>query len=511
MSAQLRRDGQRRYRAAPLDTVPQAAAPRTGAPRLTAVEDREGEPGWAPRRRPTRLDAGRRREPFILLGFDVLAVATALLLTTQWATWTWTALYALGALASLFATGAYEPRFERRLLDETPRLVMALAAPLFVVAPLAYLLGNESAMVPTATAVAGALYAGRWAANLTIRSGRRAGWLVDRTVIVGTGQVAQELARSLTTQPHYGLEVVGFVESGDVEPDDLPLPILAPLDDLDDLLEAGATDSLLVAFGHSRESDMIGVLRAAVYNDVELHVVPRFFELGLPVVQGAADEIGGIPLWRIRRSALRRGSWRVKRTLDVVVSGALLVATAPIMALIAVTVRTTSPGPVLFRQQRIGQNGQPFELLKFRSMPADHRDDRVVQVAGDGSASARLPKATTAPTRVGAWLRTSSLDELPQLVNVLKGDMSLIGPRPERPVFVDQFASTVPGYSDRHRLPVGLTGWSQVNGLRQDTSISRRASFDNYYIERWSLWLDIQIVVRTVSVVLRDLWQAVRR
>jgi exopolysaccharide biosynthesis polyprenyl glycosylphosphotransferase len=204
------------------------------------------------------------------------------------------------------------------------------------------------------------------------------------------------------------------------------------------------------------------------------------------------DQIWGIPLCPVRRSVLHTTAWRAKRGFDVVLAGAALVLSAPLLGLIALAVRLSSPGPVLFRQCRIGQDGRRFDLLKFRSMRVDH----------DGATS----WAATAEhqTTVGRWLRRTSLDELPQLWNVLRGDMSLVGPRPERPLFAERFSADIAGYRDRHRLPVGLTGWAQVHGLRgDDTSMTERARFDNSYIEGWSLWLDVVILLRTAGAVLR--------
>jgi lipopolysaccharide/colanic/teichoic acid biosynthesis glycosyltransferase len=182
----------------------------------------------------------------------------------------------------------------------------------------------------------------------------------------------------------------------------------------------------------------------------------------------------------------------VKRVIDIALAGAALVVAAPIMAVIAVAVCLSSPGPVLFRQQRIGERGRPVAVLKFRTMRVNSDADVRWSVARD-----------TRVTRVGRLLRMTGLDELPQLVNILRGDMSLVGPRPERPHFFEQFAAAVPGYEDRVRVPPGLTGWAQVNGLRGDTSIEDRARFDNHYIEHWSLGRDLLIIGRTIGAVAR--------
>ena len=190
---------------------------------------------------------------------------------------------------------------------------------------------------------------------------------------------------------------------------------------------------------------------------------------------------------------MRSSGRRLKRAFDSAVSAALLLVAAPIFGVLALGVKLTSPGPVYFRQRRIGKNGREVEILKFRSMRVNSESDTQWSVDED----ARV-------TKLGAFMRKTSLDELPQLWNVLRGDMSLVGPRPERPYFVDRFEQEAPGYGDRHRVPVGLTGLSQVNGLRGDTSIEDRAWFDNHYIENWSVGGDLLILARTAGAVIRQ-------
>jgi exopolysaccharide biosynthesis polyprenyl glycosylphosphotransferase len=236
------------------------------------------------------------------------------------------------------------------------------------------------------------------------------------------------------------------------------------------------------------------VLRTAVQYDVDVHVVPRFFDCGVAPEGPDTDDVQGIPLYRVRRAALRAPAWFVKRLLDVAVSGAVLVLTAPLFAVIAVAVKLSSTGPVLFRQERIGQDSQEIDVPKFRTLRVNHDSDTHWSVDQD-------PRVT----RIGRILRATSLDELPQLWSVFTGQMSLVGPRPERAFFVNRFRRSIRGYNDRHRLPVGLTGWAQVHGLRGDTSIAERARYDNQYIEHWSLWRDLVILVRTVAEVLRSI------
>jgi exopolysaccharide biosynthesis polyprenyl glycosylphosphotransferase len=212
------------------------------------------------------------------------------------------------------------------------------------------------------------------------------------------------------------------------------------------------------------------------------------------------DHVGGLPLLSLRRTDPRGWRFSIKHAIDRLGAAVALTVFGPLMVLIALAVRHSSPGPVLFRQRRVGRDGREFDVLKFRTMrTAD-------------SASGFIPREGCAPggvegtdrrTSIGRWLRGTSLDELPQLLNVVRGEMSLVGPRPERPEFVARFDTEIDHYSDRHRVKSGMTGWAQVNGLRGQTSIADRVEWDNYYIENWSLWFDLRIMVLTVAEVFR--------
>jgi exopolysaccharide biosynthesis polyprenyl glycosylphosphotransferase len=312
----------------------------------------------------------------------------------------------------------------------------------------------------------------------------------ETAIVVGAGETGAQLARHLLEHREYGIEPLGFVDR--VVDDDLPLPVLGDVDNLDRILRSSGARHLLVAFGVVPEDDLVRVIRRCQLRDVDVWVIPRFFELGLPVPSGDAEEVWGIPLARLPRRALRSAQWRLKRVFDLTLSGTALVLLAPALGAISLAVRISSPGPVFFRQERVGQRGRAFELLKFRTMLVNEDSPTTWSVEDDQRV-----------TRVGRFLRRTSLDELPQLLNVVRGDMSLVGPRPERPYFVEKFRDEVRGYDDRHRVPVGITGLAQVNGLRGDTSIKERAVFDNNYIENWSLWADVRILARTAVAVMR--------
>jgi exopolysaccharide biosynthesis polyprenyl glycosylphosphotransferase len=441
--------------------------------------------------RPPRGSFGspsRRRTQTILVLTDAGAILLAMAAATSWSPAAWA--YVGAMLLSLGVAGGYQPRISLQALAELPALLGRLAIPALLLGPLA-LVGAGHAVFLQVLAVVGARFAARTLAYAGIRRARRKGYLRETTLIVGVGTVAAELARLMKEHPEHGLEPIGFVD-GPSESGSLPLPHLGSVRDLETVLRRFNVHRVLVAFGRVREADWVSIMRAAVANGAEIHVVPRFFDVGMVPAGAGTDQIWGIPLCRVRRSVLYSAAWRAKRAFDLACAGCLLLLTAPLLAVIAVAVRCSSSGPILFRQHRIGQHGHEFELLKFRSMRTDH-DGRTSWAATDEQ-----------QTAVGRWLRRSSLDELPQLWNVVRGDMSLIGPRPERPHFARRFSADIPGYRDRHRLPVGLTGWAQVHGLRgNDTSLTERARFDNFYIESWSLWLDAVILIRTITAVIR--------
>jgi exopolysaccharide biosynthesis polyprenyl glycosylphosphotransferase len=309
---------------------------------------------------------------------------------------------------------------------------------------------------------------------------------------VGAGKVGNQVAEILRDHPEYGLHPVGFLDADPRFPDSPSgLPVLGGPPALTGLLRTRRIHNVVVAFSSMRESEMVHVIRTCDRYRCELFVVPRLFELHH--VDDDMDTAWGLPLVRLRRATYRTSSWRAKRAFDLVSSGLALLVLAPLMGAIALAVRLDSGPGVLFRQERVGVDGRTFDLLKFRSLKVStNESDTTWNIAGD----ARV-------TRVGRFLRKSSLDELPQLINILRGDMSVVGPRPERPHFVSEFRSAYPSYEARHRVPCGLTGWAQVHGLRGNTSIADRARFDNYYIENWSLWLDLKIILRTFSSVLR--------
>jgi exopolysaccharide biosynthesis polyprenyl glycosylphosphotransferase len=385
-------------------------------------------------------------------------------------------------------------RLNPRLGDDLPPLVGRMGTAFAAVAVAATTLGVDAARVlgtlgRAAPIAALLILVGRAGSYEVTRTMRARGHVAEPTLIVGAGAVGAKLAAILAEHREYGMVPIGFLDSFDGV--GLSMPILGDMHDLVPVVERNQVRRIIVAFGAMNEEAMVRVLRDCEQIPVEVYVVPRLFELAVTPASSFTEDVWGISLIRLRGSALRARSRMVKRLFDVVAAGALLVLSAPLMLACAVAVRRSSPGSILFRQKRVGRNGQIFELLKFRTMLENDDSETTWSVENDHR-----------QTRVGAILRRTSLDELPQLFNVLQGTMSLIGPRPERAHFASRFGMEVPHYDDRHRVLGGLTGWAQVHGLKGDTPITDRARFDNHYIEHWSLWRDVVIFARTVLQLL---------
>ncbi|HLG91370.1 MAG TPA: sugar transferase [Acidimicrobiales bacterium] len=445
------------------------------------------------RARPAPAARVRRRPRFgavVALG-DVFALSLAVGLAsgmTQRVGW-WGWAFMAVVVCVLAATGHYRLGIAPSVSADAGPLIGCVAASVLALG-LVVERGARADLVHTGLYAAGFLLGMRAFSYWFLGQMRARGVLVENTLIIGAGKVGVELAGILRDHPGYGLVPVGFLDSFDDA--GLPLPILGGAQNLDRVLSEYGVRRVVIAFGAVREPDMVPIVRACDRASVDIHVLPRFFELGFSAKGRDVDEVWGMPLLRLRRAALRSNAWRVKRAFDVVVAGLALVALSPVYLAVALAVRLSSPGPVYHRQRRTGQRGEVIEVLKFRSMLVNEDADTKWSVDGDERV-----------TRVGRFIRRFSLDELPQLINVLRGEMSLVGPRPERPFFVNRFAAEIPRYGDRHRVPVGLTGLAQVHGLRGDTPVEERARFDNSYIENWSLWWDISILARTVSAVLR--------
>jgi Undecaprenyl-phosphate glucose phosphotransferase len=337
----------------------------------------------------------------------------------------------------------------------------------------------------------GVVWFSRAAFREGLRFARRRGYNQRFAVVVGDGELAATVVQRMQGRPDVGIQVLGVL--GDAKDDTAGARRLGGYADLRAVLDANTVDHVVVALAHEDYGRLPGLLDAVGDEPVSIHVVPEL--LRFASLRGGIEQFEGMPFIHLRESPLYGWNRLAKRVFDVGFSATVLATIWPALLLLAVAVKLSSRGPIFYRQERMGLDGRRFQMLKFRTMDAD--------------AEARTGPVWAGPadqrrTGLGAFLRRLSLDELPQFWNVLRGDMSVVGPRPERPVFVERFRQTVPGYMLRHKVKSGITGWAQVNGLRGNTSLEKRIQYDIEYIERWSVWLDIKIIVMTMARVLVD-------
>jgi exopolysaccharide biosynthesis polyprenyl glycosylphosphotransferase len=420
----------------------------------------------------------------------------------------WVVAFPAITMALLAAGGLYRERLRLQLLDDLRTIAGATAIASMTTIALPVLMGADTSGLPAqgvrlwlfATVY---LTASRGGIISSVVASKRHNASVP-TLIVGAGSVGRLIAKRLLEHREIGLAPIGFLDkepraAGDNEP---TLPVLGASWDLAEVVDAYGVEHVVFTFSTAPHDVMLRMVDECNRRGVRVTLVPRLFER-IPSDM-TIDYLGGIPLLSIRPSSPT--SWRVraKYAFDRVVGAVLLTLLAPPMLAIAAAVRLTLGRPILFRQIRVGRDGRTFEMLKFRSMRLSQGpdEDHVAPVRTDVAPGG--VEGADRRTRLGAFLRRSSLDELPQLLNVVRGDMSLIGPRPERPEFVDVFRDHVRRYDDRHRMKSGITGWSQVNGLRGKTSLSDRVEWDNWYIENWSPWLDVKILFRTLTAVVHN-------
>ena len=439
----------------------------------------------------------RTARPYLLLS-DFGAISLALFLVPSPPLVTMIGMF-IGVVFTLTFLGAYRSRLTLSALDELPVFLVASLVGGFAQLTTRALSGESipASLVLQALVVAAFLTLARSVSYVLIRGARSRGLVEHRALILGAGEVGQEIAQTMLAHPEFGLRPVGFLDGNTpAGAETLPVPFLGAYGDLARCVRREGVSEIVVAFGANDVMGHDAALASAVREcdrlDTEIFCVPRFSDMG---PRGRdMDQLWGLPLVRIRRKTWQDGSRIVKRAFDILAAGVALMILAPLMAMIALAVRLENGPGVLYRQTRVGLGGSNFTVLKFRS----------VRPESLGMASGEIVFSVNGHADLGPFsrfMRKASLDELPQLINILRGDMSIVGPRPERDVFVEQFSQTVPRYADRHRVPVGLTGWAQVNGLRGNTSIEERVRFDNDYIQNWSLWLDLKIIARTVSTV----------
>ena len=322
---------------------------------------------------------------------------------------------------------------------------------------------------------------------------RKRGLRLSQVVIVGAGDLGQTLARRIRAADWTGFDIAGFFDDDPALAGQAVdgIPVLGPVQALAGYLQAhqgeGSGFEVWIALPLRAEDKVRQILHDLRHVPVAIRYVPDIF--GFRLINHDVSQIGGIPIIDINVTPMVGLNRFIKAVEDRVLAALILVAISPLMLLIAIGVKLSSPGPVFYRQERVSWNGTPFQMLKFRSMPVDAEAQTGPVWAREGESRA---------TRFGAFLRRTSLDELPQFINVLKGEMSIVGPRPERPVFVDKFKDEIPDYMMKHMVKAGITGWAQINGWRGDTDLEKRIEYDLYYIENWSLWFDLKIIFLTI-------------
>ncbi len=404
----------------------------------------------------------------------------------------------VATLAVFFSYKFYHRRHAALLIDEVYRIFGAVTvATLITVAFIAFVLRDrleyQRSMVVLAWAASMVTVSlGRVIHSRIQRSLQRRNVGSERVLIVGTGEVGRMILQKVQHTPNLGYTVIGFVDSNSGAEKVMGLPVLGAIEDMPRIIEDHEIGEVIIGLPEATHEELVGIISQAEREKVSIRVFPDVFQIMASEV--TISDLGGLPLLTIRDVALRGWKLTLKRGVDIALSSTFLLFASPIMMLTAIAIKLDSPGPVFFVQERMGLDAKPFKMLKFRSMRQD------AEAQGPGWTTKNDPRRT----RIGSLIRKTSIDELPQFINVLMGDMSLVGPRPEQPAYVEQFRQSIPRYMDRHREKAGITGWAQINGLRGDTSIAERTKYDLWYIENWSLWLDFKIMLRTAFRMLLD-------
>jgi exopolysaccharide biosynthesis polyprenyl glycosylphosphotransferase len=412
----------------------------------------------------------------------------------------------------LFVRGVYRSRMRTLVLDEIPPVVSGVSVATMGVAMIGLAANGQ---IPTYLWVRAWLFGlvavatGRAVLSLARNWARRRRLVAKPVLIMGAGVVGAQIARRLETHPEYGLVPIGFLDDDPpsiAEVGGRDVPVLGTIEDVDHAVARAGVRGIIVAFSSVTDARVSRLIQHCVATGMEVSVVPRMFDTINHRV--GYETVGGLPLLSFRTVDPRGLQFALKHATDRVLALLLLLLLSPVLLLTVLAVRLSSPGRALFSQRRVGRDGKMFDLYKFRSMRMTSHDEALEREEPLGL----FLGADTAPggvegddrrTAVGRLMRRTSLDELPQLLNVLRGEMSLIGPRPERPEFVELFTHDINRYGDRHRVKSGITGWAQVHGLRGQTSLAERVEWDNYYIAHWSLGLDLKILALTIIALFR--------
>jgi exopolysaccharide biosynthesis polyprenyl glycosylphosphotransferase len=395
--------------------------------------------------------------------------------------------------------GLYQRRRIRSRVDDAMRIVVAvLLATVLLTAGLTFYRPPDftySRLFLAVFAAVNVILVGvmRWLIGVTLARIRRSGGNLQRVLVIGAGDLGRQVVERLHLHKEYGFVVVGFLDDdpGRQQRNIYGVPVLGTTRDLEQVVADERVGQVMIALPLEAHYRTVALVRRAGQLLVDVNVVPDVLQYY--VMRAGIEDLDGLPLINLTQIPLEGWNQIVKRAFDMVGSALLLVVTSWLFPIIAWLIKREDGGPVFFSQVRTGLDGRSFQLYKFRSMRPDADDETQWTRSNDSRVTA-----------VGKFLRRTNLDELPQLYNVLKGDMSLVGPRPEQPKFVERFRNRYPTYNVRHRVRSGLTGWAQVNGLRGDTSIRQRVAHDLYYIENWSIGLDIKILWRTLRIAFHE-------
>jgi exopolysaccharide biosynthesis polyprenyl glycosylphosphotransferase len=425
----------------------------------------------------------------------------------------WLALFGVLVVAACAARGMYRPRLRADILDDLRGVVTATSIAAMAVLTLREVLTEPAdlsaqSLRPWVFATV-YLAAGRVVLHWSRAQARRHGESLRPTLIVGAGRIGRLMAKRLQSQPELGLKPIGFLDRDPMAAADgeVRLPVLGASWDLERVVADHDVQQVIVTFSTAPHEVLLRLVQRCEELGVHVAFVPRLFERMSQRL--TIDYLGGVPLVVARRPNPKGWQFGIKYAADRVLAAGLLVLAAPVLLGAALAVWLSLGRPLFFRQRRVGRDGREFDMLKFRSMQGSPEErgeadaDWARQQLGGAEPGEVPAQSDDGRTRVGRILRATSIDELPQLFNVLVGHMSIVGPRPERSHYVRLFEESVYRYGERHRVKSGITGWSQVNGLRGKTSLADRVEWDNYYIENWSLWLDFKILLLTFVSVLR--------
>ncbi|AKG36503.1 undecaprenyl-phosphate glucose phosphotransferase [Paenibacillus durus] len=407
----------------------------------------------------------------------------------------WSLIYGgIAVLIGILLT-LYMPKRKKRFADEFLKIFQVHVMGIFILLGLMYFVREIDISRQYLTIYIGTIMLStmlyRYVLKKMLKSFREKGFNRQFVLILGAGTLGRRIYDNLAQYPELGYEIIGFLDdyqSWDTLDSQHYKPILGKLDELPAMLETMLIDEVILALPLDVHHKFPAIIATCEKAGVRTLIIPDFFDY-LPA-RPYFDNFAGLPMINVRDIPLDMTANRMaKRLFDIIFSLFAIIVMSPIMLIVTLGVKLTSPGPVIFRQERVGLNRRTFTMYKFRSMKMQ-RDGEV----DTGWSTKRDPRRT----RFGTFIRKTSLDELPQFFNVLLGHMSVVGPRPERPYYVEQFKGEIPKYMVKHHVRPGITGWAQSNGLRGDTSIEDRIKHDIFYIENWSLLFDIRIIFKTI-------------